>query len=184
MSKDMKLIMESWRKNVITEAKALELHEQLIQEFIEELKVLSENKADLNEVLGKVGAFARKYYDKYSEIKKGGIKRVLTAAINGALKIIPLVKDKAPNVASKVERILNELKKDENMTVAVSIVSILIGLLTGEFFDAIEEVLSAIDAAPNIIQAYKTIQNIRDAVDIKKAADQTGQLADVAALAE
>ena len=180
----MKLIMESWRKNVITEAKALELHEQLIQEFIEELKVLSENKADLNEVLGKVGAFARKYYDKYSEIKKGGIKRVLTAAINGALKIIPLVKDKAPNVASKVERILNELKKDENMTVAVSIVSILIGLLTGEFFDAIEEVLSAIDAAPNIIQAYKTIQNIRDAVDIKKAADQTGQLADVAALAE
>ncbi len=141
MSKDMKLIMESWRKNVITEAKALELHEQLVQEFIDELKVLSENKADLNEVLGKVGAFARKYYDKYSEIKKGGIKRVLTAAINGALKIIPLVKDKAPKVASKVERILNELKKDENMTVAVSIVSILIGLLTGEFFDAIEEVI-------------------------------------------
>ena len=44
--------------------------------------------------------------------------------------------------------------------------------------------MSAIDAAPNIIQAYKTIQNIRDAVDIKKAADQTGELADVAALAE
>jgi len=184
MSKDMKLIMESWRKNVITEAKALELHEQLVQEFIDELKVLSENKAELNEILGKVGAFAKKYYDKYSEIKKGGIKRVLTAAINGALKIIPLVKDKAPNIASKVERILNELKKDENMTVAVSIVSILIGLLAGEFFDAIEEVLKAIEAAPNIIKAYQAIQNIKDAVDIKKAADQTGELADVAALAE
>ena len=36
-------------------------------------------------------------------------------------------------------------------------------MLTGEFFDAIEEVLSAIDTAPNIIKAYETIQNIRDA---------------------
>ena len=58
MSKDMKLIMESWRRNVITESKAIQIHEQLIQEFVEELRVLSENKAELNEILSKVGEFA------------------------------------------------------------------------------------------------------------------------------
>jgi len=184
MSKDMKLIMESWRNNVITEAKALQLHEELVQEFISELKTLSENKAELNEILAKVGAFAKKAYNTYSDLKKGTIKKVLETAINGALKLLPLIKDSAPNIASKVERVLNELKKDENMTVAVSMVSILVGLMTGESFDALGEVLDAISAAPNIIKAYETIQTITDTADMSKAVGKTGELVKVAAAAE
>jgi len=128
----MKLIMESWRNNVITEAKAIQIHEELIQEFVNELKVLAENKAELNEILSKVGEFAKKAYNTYSNLKKGAIKRVLETAINGALKVVQLIKGSAPNVASKVERVLNDLKKAENMTVAVSLVSIIVGLATGD----------------------------------------------------
>ena len=184
MSKDMKLIMESWRRNVITEAKAIQIHEQLMQEFIEELRVLSENKAELNEILAKVGEFAKKAYNTYTDLKKGTIKKVLETAINGALKLVPLIKDKVPNVASKVERVLNALKKDENMTVAVSMVSIIVGLVTGEAFDALGEVLDAISAAPNIIKAYETIQTITDTANMNKAVGQGGELVKVAAAAE
>ena len=45
MSKEMKLIMESWRTNIISETKAIEIHEQLITEFVNDIKTLAENKA-------------------------------------------------------------------------------------------------------------------------------------------
>lgn len=184
MSKEMKLIMESWRTNIISETKAIEIHEQLITEFVNDIKTLAENKAQLNEILSKVSEFAKKAYQTYSDLKKGTIEKVLTKAIDGALKVVPLIKDKAPNVGSKIERILNELKKSENMTIAVSIVSIIIGLMTGEAFDALLEVLDAISAAPNLIKAYETIQQITDTADIAKAVDKTGQLVNVAQAAE
>ena len=78
----------------------------------------------------------------------------------------------------------NELKKDENMTIAISIVSILVGLVTGEAFDALEEVMSAIGSAPNLIQAYETISTITDTADIAKVVDKSGQLVNVAAAAQ
>ena len=79
---------------------------------------------------------------------------------------------------------MNALKKDENMTVAVSMVSIIVGLLTGESFDALGEVLDAISAAPNIIKAYETIQTITDTADMAKAVGQGGELVKVGAAAE
>jgi hypothetical protein len=184
MSKEMKLIMESWRSNLITETKALQIHEQLISEFVDDIKTLTENKAEINEILSKVSEFAKKAYQTYSDLKKGTIEKVLTKAIDGALKIIPLIKDKVPNVASKIERILNELKKSENMTIAVSVVSIIVGLMTGQAFDALLEVLDVISEAPNLIKAYQAIQQITDTADITKAVDKTGQLINVAQAAE
>lgn len=190
MSKDMKLIMESWRNNVITEAKAIQIHEELIQEFVNELKVLTENKAELNEILAKVGEFAKKAYNTYSDLKKGAIKKVLETAINGALKVVDLIRGAAPNVASKVERVLNELKKAENMTVAVSLVSIIVGLATGDVdvgdfdFGPLEKVINAIQSAPNLIKALETVQTINDTTEVAKAVDKSGKLVDVASAAE
>lgn len=186
----MKLIMESWRKNVITEAKAIQIHEELIQEFVNELKVLTESKAELNEILAKVGEFAKKAYNTYSDLKKGAIKKVLETAINGALKVVDLIRGAAPNVASKVERVLNELKKAENMTVAVSLVSIIIGLATGDVdvgdfdFEPLEKVINAIQSAPNLIKALETVQTIKDTAQVAKAVDKAGKLVDVASAAE
>lgn len=184
MSKEMKLIMESWRANIITETKAFHIHEHLINEFVDDIKTLTENKAQLNEILSKVSEFAKKAYQTYSDLKKGTIEKVLTKAIDAALKVVPLIKDKVPNVASKIERILNEFKKTENMTIAISIVSIIIGLMTGEAFDALTEVLDVISSAPNLIKAYESIQQITDTANITKAVDKTGQLINVAQAAE
>jgi len=184
MSRDMKLIMENWRSNVLQENKAFALHEQLIEEFVREIKVLAEDKAPMNEILSKVGDFAKKAFNSYKALKKGTIQKVLETAINGALKVVPLIKDKMPDVASKLERVLNELKRDENMTIAISIVSILVGLATGEAFDAVGEVLEIIEAAPNIIQAYETIGNITDTADVGKVVNKSGKIVNVSAMAE
>jgi len=59
MSNDMKLIMENWRANT--------LHEQLVEEFVKEIKTLTEAKAELNEILAKVGEFAKKAFNTYSD---------------------------------------------------------------------------------------------------------------------
>jgi len=184
MSNDMKLIMEAWRKNILEEKEASSIYEQLVQEFVVELKTLVENKAEMNEVLAKVSEFARKAYNTYSEIKKGTIKKVLETAIDGALKLVPAIKEKNSIIGSKIERVLNELKKDENMTIAISIVSIIVGLMTGEAFDVVGEVLDAVAAAPNLIKAYEIISNITDAADVVKVADESGQLVNVAAVAQ
>ncbi len=184
MSKDMNLIMENWRRNVLEESEADKLYERLVNEFVNDLKILSENEAPLNEILSKVGDFAKKAFNSYKALKKGTIQKVLETAISGALKVIPLIKDKFPEIASKIERVLNELKKDENMTIAISMVSILVGLMTGEAFDALEEVLSVIGAAPNLIQAYETISTITDTADVAKVLDKSGQLVNVAAVAQ
>jgi len=184
MSKDMRFIMESWRRNVLEENEGDKLYEQLVNEFVNDLNVLSENKASLNEILSKVGDFAKKAFNSYKALKKGTIQKVLETAISGALKIVPLFKDKFPDIAAKVERVLNELKKDENMTIAVSMVSILVGLMTGEAVDALEEVMNVIGAAPNLIQAYELIGNITDTADVAKVVDKSGQLVNVAAMAQ
>ena len=184
MKNDMKLIMENWKKNVLEENKALSIHEQLVEEFIKEIKTLTEAKAELNEILTKVGEFAKKAFNTYSDLKRGTIKKVLETAINGALKLIPAIKEMNSNIGSKIERALNALKKDENMTIAISIVSIIVGLMTGEAFDAVDEILGAIEAAPNLIKAYEIISDITDTADVVKVAGKSGQLVNVAAMAQ
>ena len=179
---EMKLLMEGWRSFLLEEEldSSLELHEKLIREFVEDLKTLEENKAHLNEILSKVGDFAKKAYTAYSDLKRGAIEKVLGTSIDSALKALEFVEGKMQqgnsSLIGKVKKVLNMLKKDENMTLAVSVVSIIIGLMTGEAFDVLEEVLSLVEAAPNLIQAYETISSLADSADMAAAVDKTGQL--------
>ena len=113
---EMNLIMEGWRGFVLKEEReyALQIHENLIHEFVKDLKVLEENKAELNEILSKVGDFAKKAFTVYSDLKRGAIKGVLSKSIDGALKALEFVEDKlkeqAPDLISKIKIDLFELE--------------------------------------------------------------------------
>ena len=56
--------------------------------------------------------------------------------------------------------------------------------MTGEAFDAIGEILDIVDSAPNIIKAYEMIANVTDSADVVKVADKSGQLVNVASMAQ
>ena len=182
MSKDMKIIMESWRYFSIEEQNnhVLRIHEHLINEFVRDIQVLQEGDADLNEILSRVGDFAKKAYGAYKDLQRGAIKGVLTKAIDGGLKALDFIEDRLnqenPALITKVRSILNMLKTDENMHLAISIVSIIIGLMTGEAFDVLGKVLDLIEAAPNLIQAFESISTLTDTANVKAAADKSGTL--------
>ena len=176
MSNDMKLILESWRKT-LNEEKANEIYDNLIKEFVEEITSLKESKAELNEILSSIKDFAAKAYNPYKTIKTGTIEAVLNAAINSALALLSSVESKAPTIIGKLKSVLNNLKKSENMTIAVSIVSIIVGLMTGEAFDALGEVLDVVGAAPNLIVAYEKIQALSGTADIGQVIGKSGKLA-------
>lgn len=180
MSKEMKLIMENWRGSVLQEQHAIELHEQLVNEFVLDLKQIQESSNDLNEVLSKVSEFAKKAYNTYKDIKNNTIQAVLTKAIDSAMKVLNLIEDnmkeKAPALISKIKSVLEKLKEESNMAIAVSVVSILIGLMTGEAFDVLGTVLDILDASDNIMAAYETISKITDSADVKRIVNKAGQL--------
>ncbi len=180
MSKEMKLIMENWRGSVLQEQQAIELHEQLVSEFVLDLKQIQESSNDLNEVLSKVSEFAKKAYNTYKDIKNNTIQAVLTKAIDSAMKVLNLIEDnmkeKAPALISKIKSVLEKLKEESNMAIAVSVVSVLIGLMTGEAFDVLGTVLDILDASDNIMAAYETISKITDSADVKRIVNKAGQL--------
>jgi hypothetical protein len=180
MSKEMKLIMENWRGSILQEQHAIELHEQLINEFVLDLKQIQESSNDINEVLSKVSEFAKKAYNTYKDIKNNTIQAVLTKAIDSAMKVLNLIEDsmkeKAPALISKIKSVLEKLKEESNMAIAVSVVSVLIGLMTGEAFDVLGTVLDILDASDNIMAAYETISKITDSADVKRIVNKAGQL--------
>ena len=180
MSKEMKLIMENWRGSILQEQHAIELHEQLVNEFVLDLKQIQESSNDLNEVLSKVSEFAKKAYNTYKDIKNNTKQAVLTKAIDSAMKVLNLIEDnmkeKAPALISKIKSVLEKLKEESNMAIAVSIVSVLIGLMTGEAFDVLGTVLDILDASDNIMAAYETISKITDSADVKRIVNKAGQL--------
>jgi len=184
MSKQMKVIMENWRSNLLLEQEALSIHERLIEEFINEIKIIRESSDDLNEVLSKVADFAKKAYNTYSDIKKNAIEAVLTKAIDSAIKVLDFLEEKLnqdkPGLINKIKSFLEKLKQESNMAIAVSIVSILIGLLSGEAFDAVESVLDILGASEDILNAYQMISQISDSVDVKNVVNKAGQLTRIA----
>ncbi len=176
MKPNMKIIMENWRKN-LNEQKAHIIYESLIEDFVNEIKSLREEKAEINEILSSIKNFASKAYNTYKDIKSGAIKTVLLTAIDSALKLLDIVDDKMPKIAGKLKSILVKLKKTENMTIAVSIISIIVGLMTGEAFDVLGKILDVVGSAPNLIIAYEKIQAISDSVSVGQVIGKTGQLA-------
>ena len=180
MSEKMKTIMENWRHSVLLEQQAIQLHEQLVNEFVLELKQIQESTDDLNEVFAKVADFAKKAYSTYKDIKNNTIQAVLTKAIDSALKVLDLLEDslreRAPALISKIKNILEKLKEESNMAIAVSIVSIIVGLMTGEAFDVLSTVLDVLDASGDILTAYETISKLTDSVEVGRVVNKTGQL--------
>ena len=180
----MKTIMENWRSNLLLEQEALSIHEKLIEEFTNEIKIIRESSNDLNEVLSKVADFAKRAYNTYSDIKKNAIEAVLTKAIDSAIKVLDFLEEKLnqekPGLINKIKSFLEKLKQESNMAIAVSIVSILIGLLSGEAFDAVESVLDILGASEDILNAYEMISKISDSVDVKNVVDKAGQLTRIA----
>ena len=171
----MKLILESWRKT-LNEEKATIVYDNLIKEFVEEIKSLEESKAELNEILSSVKNFATKAYNTYKKIKTGTIETVLKTAIDSAIKLLDSFESKIPNVAAKLKSVLNKLKQADNMTIATSLVSIIVGLLTGGAIDALVEVLDLINASPNLIMAFEAISKITAAAEIGQLISDTGKL--------
>lgn len=180
----MKTIMENWRSNLLLEQEALSIHEKLIEEFTNEIKIIRESSNDLNEVLSKVADFAKRAYNTYSDIKKNAIEYVLTKSIDSAIKVLDFLEEKLnqekPGLINKIKSFLEKLKQESNMAIAVSIVSILIGLLSGYAFDAVENVLNILGASEDILNAYQIISKINDSVDIKSVVDKAGQLTKIA----
>tara|TARA_E500000305_G_scaffold79171_1_gene64942 strand:+ start:17 stop:565 length:549 start_codon:yes stop_codon:yes gene_type:complete len=176
MKPNMKVLMENWRK-ILNEQKAHVIYENLIEDFVNEIKSLKEEKAEINEVLSSIKNFASKAYNTYKDIKSGAIKTVLLTAIDSALKLLDIVGDKMPKIVGKLKSILNQLKKAENMTIAVSIISIIVGLMTGEAFDELGKILDVVGSAPNLIIAFEKIQAISDSVSVGQVIGKTGQLA-------
>ena len=184
MSMQMKVIMENWRSNLLLEQEALSIHERLIEEFTNEIKIIRESSNNLNEVLSKVADFAKRAYNTYSDIKKNAIVAVLTKAIDSAIKVLDFLEEKLnqekPGLINKIKSFLEKLKQESNMAIAVSIISILIGLLSGEAFDAVEEVLNILGASEDILNAYQAISQISDSVDVKNVVNKAGQLTRIA----
>ena len=105
MSKDMKLILENWRKT-LNEEKANTIYDNLIREFVEELTSLKESKAELSEVMTSIKNFASKALGTYKSLKTGAIETVLKTAINSAIKLLSVVESKIPTIAGKLKSIL------------------------------------------------------------------------------
>ena len=167
--------MEAWRKK-LNEEKVHMIYENLIEEFVNEINSLKEEKAEINEILSSVKGFANKAYNTYKTIKSGAIKAVLDKAIDSALKLLDAFESKIPKIAGKLKTVLNKLKKSENMTIAVSIVSIIVGLMTGEAIDALGDVLNIIGSSSNTVMAFEAIQKLGDSIKIGQVVSKTGQL--------
>ena len=176
----MKVIMENWRSNLLLEQEVLSIHKELLEQFTNEIKIIRESSSDLNEVLSKVADFAKRAYNTYRDIKKNAIEAVLTKSIDSAIKVLDFLEEKLnqdkPGLINKIKSFLEKLKQESNMAIAVSIVSILIGLLSGEAFDAVESVLDILGASEDILNAYQMISQISDSVDVKNVVNKAGQL--------
>ena len=175
MSKEMKSIMESWRRSINGEEN--KIYESLLEEFTTELKTLTEGKAELNEVLGSIGAHAKKAYKTFKGWKDSKIKSVLTKAIDSGISLIDKKVGKAsPELANKLKTAFYLLKKSDNMAIAVSIVSILVGLITGNLLEYITPILEILENAPDIADALKWMIKQKEKIDIGRASFKSTKL--------
>ena len=180
MSKQMKVIMENWNSSRLVEEHAIQVYNQRVQEIIEEVSILNEQQVELNEFMDKVSSFAKKTLTAVKDLKDSAIEKVLDTALASldALlkKLEEKLKQKAPQLIGKIRNVIMKLRDPENMKIAVSIVSIIAGLLAGDAFSVLDQVLQIVEAGDNILAAYETISNIQDTADMAAAVTKTGAL--------
>ena len=180
MSKDMKLILENWENSSTMEQYAVEIYNECVQKIIEEVKLLNEEKIELKEFMTKVASFAKSTLTAVKDLKDSAIEKVLQTALSGLDSLLKQLeeklKQKAPNLIGKIRNVIQKLKEPENIKIAISIVSIIAGLLVGDAFSVLDQVLQIVEAGDNILAAYETISNIQDNADIAAAVTKTGSL--------
>ena len=180
MSKDMKFIMENWNNSYLAEQYAVDFYNEILENIINNVKLLNEEKIELKEFMAKVATFAKSTLDAVKELKDSAIEKVLDTALSSLdqllKKLEEKLKQKAPELIGKIRSVITKLRDPENMKVAVSIVSIIAGLLAGDAFSVLDQVLQVIEAGDNILAAYETISNIQDTADMAAAVTKTGAL--------
>jgi hypothetical protein len=176
----MKLIMENWNNSVVIEQAAIDVYNECVRKIVEEVRLLHEEKIELKEFMSKVSGFAKSTLAAVKELKDSAIKKVLDTALSSLdellKKIEDKLKEKAPELISKVRNVINKLKEPENIKIAVSIISIIAGLLVGDAFSVLDQVLQIVEASDNILTAYETISAIQDTADMGAAVTKTGAL--------
>lgn len=180
MSNEMKLIMENWNNSRLAEQYAVDFYNEILENIINNVKLLSEEKIELKEFMEKVATFAKNTLSAVKELKDSAIEKVLDTALSSleALlkKLEEKLKQKAPDLIGKIRNAITKLREPENMKVAVSIVSIIAGLLAGDAFSVLDQVMQVIEAGDNIVAAYETIASIQDTADMAAAVTKTGAL--------
>ncbi len=171
MSNDFKVIMENWKKTIDEQKDPQIVIDSLLREFVQEIKVLQEEKVELNEVFKKIGEFVKDSYNKVKNLKDELIVKILKGAINTALKMLEKLEDQNPPEAfkkliPKIKYILQSLKSSRNMALAVTTVNILLGLMTGNALQGLAEVVGILDKASSLGSAIDAILKMSDVAEL------------------
>ena len=174
----MQGLMEGWR-----DYESQLLLEQEFQKdidlFVEQLSRLDESK-----VLDAFKERSKAILSKYSKVKKTALESLLKKGID---QLQNLAASKMPvewkdckklgfsgkySCRKRAMALINKLKRPENLTVAVSLVSILIAAFTGDAFDLVSQALEAFAVTEDVIEVYQTIGDIQDARDLVAKAEK------------
>ena len=155
----MKILLENWRlyeSQVLTE-----------RLFLEEIDLFTEQLSQLEEakVLDGFKDKSKELFAKYSQAKKAAIEPLLKKGIKQLRK---LAETKMPT--ERLMKFIEKLERPENLAIGVTLTSLLISALVGNYFEVVATLLGAFGVSGSIIQAYEVISGIKDFKEISSQA--------------
>ena len=155
----MKVLLENWRlyeSQVLTE-----------RLFLEEIDLFTEQLSQLEEakVLDGFKDKSKELFSKYSQAKKAAIEPLLRKGIEQLRK---LAETKMPT--ERLMKFIEKLERPENLAIGVTLTSLLISALVGNYFEVVATLLGAFGVSGSIIQAYEVISGIKDFKEISSQA--------------
>ena len=151
----MKVLLENWRlyeSQVLTE-----------RLFLEEIDLFTEQLSQLEEakVLDGFKDKSKELFAKYSQAKKAAIEPLLKKGIKQLRK---LAETKMPT--ERLMKFIEKLERPENLAIGVTLTSLLISALVGNYFEVVATLLGAFGVSGSIIQAYEVVSGIKDFKEI------------------
>ena len=155
----MKILLENWR---LYESQVLTEHL-----FLEEIDLFTEQLSQLEEakVLDDFKDKSKELFAKYSQAKKAAIEPLLKKGIKQLRK---LAATKMPT--ERLMKFIEKLERPENLAIGVTLTSLLITALVGNYFEVVATLLGAFGVSGSIIQAYEVISGIKDFKEISSQA--------------
>ena len=155
----MKILLENWRlyeSQVLTE-----------RLFLEEIDLFTEQLSQLEEakVLDGFKDKSKELFAKYSQAKKAAIEPLLKKGIKQLRK---LAETKMPT--ERLMKFIEKLERPENLAIGVTLTSLLISALVGNYFEVVATLLGAFGVSGSIIQAYEVVSGIKDFKEISSQA--------------